>query len=151
MKRIIAFILLIALSCLPLISCKREFDPKAKLEDFISAYGAEGIIYSPSIPEGRAGFIPDGLIERIYIFSGNFPEDYAIFLNSRPEYGYECALFVCGDAACLEMMEESCLERMALLDGAGERSFIKRSGNILFYSTMKDKERAEELWREIIR
>lgn len=151
MRKALAFFTLIIICISHLSSCKEEIDPKSALDEFISAYGAEGIIYSPEIPEGDSGHIPDGLIEKIYVFSGDFPEKYAIFLNSRPEYGYECGVFICEDADCLEMMEESCLERARLLDGGGKRSLVIRSGSVVFYSTMKDKDRAEKIWREIIR
>lgn len=151
MRRILAFLLVLLISVYSFCSCKKEVDPKGALGEFIAAYGAEGIIYSPEIPEGNPGYIPDGLLEKIYVFSGRFPESYAIFLNSRPEYGYECAVFVCDDADCVAMMEECCLERIRLLDGGMKRSFIIKSKNIVFYSTMKDKERAEKIWREIIR
>ena len=150
MRRIVAFFLIITL-CLSLFSCTAEPDSFEMLKDFIKAYGASGVIYSPHIPEGREGYIPKGFIEKIYVFSGDFPDEYAVFLNSRPEYGYECALFICSDAATLDMMEEASLERIALLDGRGERSFVKRTSNSIFYSTMKDKKRAEALWREMIR
>lgn len=151
MRRIFAFLILIAISLGTFTSCRKEVNPRESLEKFISAYGAEGVIYSPEIPEGNLGFIPDGLIEKIYLFSGRFPESFAIFLNSRPEYGYECGVFLCDDADSLEMMEEVCIERTGLLDGGGERSLIIRSGNLIFYSTMKDRDRAEKLWREIIK
>lgn len=150
MRRIVAILLIIAL-CISLFSCTSEVDSLLRLRDFIRAYGASGIIYSPRISEGEEGYIPPGLIERIYVFSGDFPDEYAIFLNSRPEYGYECGLFICSDADTLDMMEEACLERIGLIDGGGERSFVKRTSNSVFYSTMKDKERAEALWREMIR
>lgn len=150
MKRFVVLLLVVAVF-LSLSSCGKEVDTFEVLADFISAYGADGVIYSPTVHEGEVGYIPEGLVERIYLFSGEFPENYAIFLNSRPEYGYECGLFVCSDDGGLDMMEEACLERARLLDPSGERMFVKRSGNTVFYSTMKDKERAEALWREIIR
>ena len=151
MRRTIFVLLIISLCVGSICSCEREVDPRQMLSDFISAYGAEGVIYSPDANEGEDGYIPKELAERIYIHSGELPDDFAIFLNSRPDYGYECAVFLCEDAESLLMMEEACIERTRLLDGGGERRLIIVSGKTIFYSTMKDKERAEKIWREIIR
>lgn len=151
MRRIVTVLLIISLCIGGLCSCEREVDPRQMLSDFISAYGAEGVIYSPDASEGEEGYIPKDLADRIYIRSGELPDDFAIFLNSRPDYGYECAVFLCDDAESLLMMEEACIERTRLLDGGGDRRLIIVSGKLIFYSTMKDKERAEKIWREIIR
>ncbi len=150
MKRLVSLSLVLLL-LFSLYSCEQQQDPYLLLDEFVKAYGAEGVIYSPKISEGEAGYIPSGLIEKIYRFYGEFPEDYAILLNSRPEYGGECALFVCEDADMLLSMESVCLERMRLLDSKGEHSFLKIKGNLLFYSTMSDKALAQRLWHEIIR
>ena len=150
MKRLISFCLIITL-LFTLVSCGADPDPYSLMSEFLRAYGAEGTIYSPKISEGEAGYIPKGLIEKIYRFSGEFPEDYAIYLNSRPDAGSECGLFICQDADMLSSMEQACLERIRLLDRKCERSFVKVKGKTIFYSTMSDRELAEKLWKEIIK
>lgn len=150
MKRLISILLLLTFT-LSLFSCKEQRDAYSLLSEFVSAYGAEGVIYSPDISEGHDGYITDGLVEKIYDFSGRFPDEFAIFLNSHPDFGSECAVFICADAQERELVEEACLKRIRLLGRGSDTSFIKRQGSIIFYSTMKDKKRAEELWREIIR
>lgn len=151
MRKTIAFILFIAFSFLALYSCERERDAYNMLNEFVTTYGAEGVIYSPKVPEGDDGFIREGLVEKIYVFSGRFPDNYAIFLNSRPDFSSECGLFVCSDAEMLGMVEEMCLERVRLLCQGDDRAFVKRSGSAVFYSTMQDRERAEKIFSEIIR
>ena len=148
MKKIICFLLALLLS-LSLISCEAEGDAYSMLSEFIAAYGAEGVIYSPSIPEGKDGYVSDGLIERAFVFSGRFPESYAIFLNSHTSGQYECGIFVCSDAEELRCAEECALERVRLL--GGKKGFVKRRGRVVYYSTMADRERAERIFDEIIR
>lgn len=149
MKKFFALILCICL--LSFFSCRAERDAYAMLCEFVKAYGAEGTIYSPCVPEGEDGYVYEGLVEKIYLFSGDFPENYAIFLNSHPDYSSECGIFVCHDADMLSTVEEMCLERIRLICGRADNAFVRKSGNLCFYSTMKDKTRAEKLYHEIIR
>ena len=150
MKRILLLFTVFSL-LFSLNSCEAERDAYMMLTEFISAYGADGIIYSPAISEGENGYIRDGLIEKIYVFSGEFPHNFAVFLNSRPDFGSECGVFVCLGAEQCAMVEEACFERIRLIGRGNDCAFVKRQGNTVFYSTMTDKERAERLWREIIR
>lgn len=150
MKKALSLILFVAM-LLSLCSCNRTDDARELLTQFVEAYGAEGIIYSTKIPEGEAGHLTGDLIEKIFVFSGKFPENFAIFLNSHADFGSECGVFVCGDVSELSVAREACLERISLLGRGNENAFIKSSDNVLFYSTMQDRERAEGIWREIIR
>lgn len=151
MKRAISLILLIILLVHTLSSCEAERDAYEIVRDFVSAYGAEGVIYSPRFTEGEEGYIRDDLVRKIYVFSGRFPENYAVFLNSRLDFSSECGAFVSSDAEMLGMIEEMCLERIRLLSEGGSHAFVKRSRNLVFYSTMKDRARAEKIFSEIIR
>ena len=151
MRRLLSFLLIISLCLSLLSSCRAEPSAYDMLSEFIAVYGAEGVIYSPEIPEGQSGYVPDGMMKRIYVFSGEFPKNYAVYLNARPTEFSECGLFVCEDADTLSRMEESCLERVNLLSMGDSRGFVSVSGNRVFYSTMQDRECAEKIWREIIR
>lgn len=150
MKRLISLLIVFAL-VFGLYSCKGERDAHRLLKEFITVYGAEGVIYSPNIAEGESGYIEKGFLEKIYVFSGNFPDNYALFLNTHPISPAECGVFVTDNADEIAMVEEMCLERIRLLSGGGEHAFVKISGDTVFYSTMQDRERAEKIWREIIR
>ena len=150
MKKLVCITLLISLA-FGLFSCKKQYDAYGMLWEFVRAYGAEGVIYSPAIPEGEDGCVTEGLIEKIYVYSGRFPENYAIFLNSHADYGSECGVFVCENADMALMVEEMCLERIRLLGRGSEIAFVKRDGNVIFYSTMSQRDRAEKIWRQIIR
>ena len=149
MKRFISFVLLVAVT-LSLFSCEKKVEAKDLLSDFLTLYGADGVIYSPEMLEGEEGYIPDGFVERLYIFNRPFPENYALYFNSRPDCYYECGVFVCQSSDELKQIEEACLERIRLLS-AKERAFVSVNNNVVFYSTMKNKERAGKVWREIIR
>ena len=151
MRRLLSLLTVLSIIATLLCSCNAEPSAYDMLSEFIAAYGAEGSIYSPGIPEGESGYIPDGLMEKVFMLSGKLPENYAVFLNSRPSSFSECGLFVCEDADMLLRMEESCLERIGLLADANDSAFVKVSGNLVFYSTMSDRERAEKIWRELIR
>ncbi len=150
MKKALSLILFVAM-LLSLCSCNRTDDARELLTQFVSAYGAEGIIYSTKIPEGEEGHLTGDLIEKIFVFSGKFPENFAIFLNSRADFGSECGVFVCTDVSELSVAREVCLERISLLGRGSANAFIKCCDNVVFYSTMQDRERAEGIWREIIR
>lgn len=151
MKRVLSLLLIIVFISSFLASCVRERDAYTLVNEFVTVYGAEGIVYSPRFSEGERGYIPKGLLEKIYVYYGNFPENYAIFLNSHPTNPVECGAFVCDGADSLASAEEMCLERIRLLSNGGSHAFVKVSGMTVFYSTMQDRERAEKIWREIIR
>lgn len=150
MKKTMLFSLALVL-LFSLFSCGARCEPYEALSDFVKSYGVNGVIYSPSVEEGKDGFVREGLMERVYRYSGDFPESYAVMLNSCSDFGGECGVFVCPNADVLYAVEELCLERMRLLDPSGSNSLIIIDGQIIFYSTLQDKERAGRLWREIIR
>lgn len=133
---------------LSVISCSHTRPSDELMAAFIHAYRAEGIIYSPSIPEGEEGYIDDELYDRIYVHSGEHPDDFSIFLASHTDSHSECGVFNCRDSEMLASVEQMCLERVRLLDP--ERGFVTRSGLTVFYSTMSERERAQRLWAGII-
>ncbi|MBO7196799.1 MAG: hypothetical protein J6V80_05715 [Clostridia bacterium] len=151
MRKIVILLLCVSLLCPLLSSCRADPDAYSMLSSFINTYGAEGTIYSPNIHEGNPGYVYDGLMEKIYLFSGDFPTNYAVFLNGRTDTTSECAIFVCSDAEMMAMVEEMCLERIRLLSFGGDHAFVKRSSNICFYSTLQDRARAEKIFSQIIR
>lgn len=151
MKRIFAFLIAVLLFLTSLTACKkREIDTDAMLREFISSYGAEGVIYSSACLEGEDGYLSSETLNKIYVIDGRFPENYAIFLNSHTDYGSECGAFVCDDTEMRLAVEEMCLERIRLLCGK-DNSFVARSDNIVFYSTMQDRAKAEQLFKKIIK
>ena len=150
MKKIIAAVLLIALALLPLSACRKTYDAEKILEEFIAEYGAEGVIYHSGAVEGECGYLEPEMLRKIYVIGDRFPREYAIFLNSHPGYGSECAVFVCLDAEEQLAAEEAALERIRLLSG-GEGAFVKRVGSIVFYSTMSEGKRAAEIFEKIIK
>lgn len=151
MKKLLALIISISLLSLSLCSCEGEHDAYGMLREFVSSYGAEGIIYSPTVPEGSDGYVYEGFIEKVYILCDSLSDNYAVFLNSRTDFSSECAIFVCDDGRMLRSVEEMCLERVRLLCPGDDRGFVRTSGRICFYSTMQDRALAEKIFSQIIR
>ena len=150
MKRIIAAVLLFALTISTLSACRKTYDAEEILSEFIAEYGAEGVIYHSGAAEGECGYLEPEMLRKIYVIGDRFPGEYAIFLNSHSGYGSECAVFICQDAEEQLAAEEAAFERIRLLSG-GEGAFVKRSGSVVFYSTMSDGERATEIFEKIIK
>ena len=150
MMRPLSLFIILSLFLASLCSCGSEPDAYEMLCEFVRVYGAEGVVYSPSIPEGKEGYMPSELADRIYRFSGKPPDNFAVLLNSHTDGFYECGVFVSADADSLSSITETCLERVRLLSGAGENGFVKVNGRVVFYSTLSDRDRAERIWREII-
>ena len=136
---------------LSLFSCTAEPSAESMLRDFLYSYGVEGIIYSPDTPEGGEGYITEELFRRIYLYDGDLPTNCAIFLNPRTDDFVECAIFVARDEDERAAISDMCIERVSILDTDGDRAFIIRSGRIIFYSTLKDKDRAEEIITKILK
>ncbi len=149
MKKIISLALIVFIT-LSLCACSEKRRADELLSDFVAAYGASGIIYTPWVEEGCDGYVSEGLTERIFVYEGKFPENYAVFLNSHTDYASECGVFVCRDAEEMGRVVEMCGERVRLLGRGNDKSFVTRSGMTVFYSTMSDRTRAEKIWRSII-
>ncbi len=150
MKKIILVLLVLSLA-LTLVSCSSVPSAEEMLADFIDCYGVGGIIYSPNASEGEDGYITDELFLKIYISDGKIPENYAIFLNSHADYGSECAVFVCSGELSVDAAVDMARERISLFPDRRDEAFIIQSGKVVFYSTMQDRARAEDIWRKIIR
>ena len=150
MRKLVSFLLILIFTATSLFSCTEKADAYQLLSEFVKVYGADGVIYSPEISEGEPGYISNGMIEKIYVFSGDFPTNYAIFLNSRLDDFSECGVFICNSSDSLAMTQEMCLERIKLLSNGGEHAFVKVHRMTVFYSTMQDRNRAERIWHEII-
>ena len=148
MKRLVCVGVLL-FTLFSVISCAPSRSATELLCAFVDAYGAEGVIYSPTIPEGDDGYIDRALFDRIYLTRGELPEDFAVLLNSHTDSRAECAVFICRDGAELERVYSMCEERLRLL-AVPESSFIIRCGSILFYSTLPEPERARRVWYRVI-
>ena len=148
MRRFFCF-LLIASMIFSLVSCGESRSASELLSEFVMAYGAEGVIYRSDAEKWDDGYIECDLLKKIYLFYRDFPEEFAIFLNSHADYGSECGVFVCTDSGEASGVEEMCFERIKLLGRGGEGSFVVRDGRMVFYSTMSDGERARRIWDAI--
>ncbi len=143
------FLLLLIVCTFTLVSCSDSRSSDELMSDFLSSYGADGVVYSRACAEGEYGYIDSELFHKIYVYEGEMPADFAVFLSSHTDSDSECGIFVCRDAAERIAVEQMCLERIELL--VSDNSFISRRGNTVFYSTMSDRARAERIWQSIIR
>ena len=148
MRRVFCFLLVLSM-LFSLASCGESRPASELLSEFVSVYGAEGVIYRSDAKEWEEGYVEYDLLKKIYLFYKDFPEEFAIFLNSHADYGSECGVFVCRDASECETVSEMCLERIRLLDRKGENSFVIREGRVVFYSTMSNGERAKKIWQAV--
>ena len=149
MKRVAFLCLLTVLSSLVLSSCRMAPDAYDMLRDFSLAYGVEGVIYSPAVLEGDDGYIDSELFEKIYS-QDTMPENFAVILNSRADYGAECGVFVFETESERTAAMEMCEERLRLISRTGDSALLIRTASTVFYSTLADKETAERVWRKII-
>ena len=148
MRRVFCLFLIICL-CAGLTSCDETPTAFDMLSEFVSSYGAEGIIYRSDKETWEEGYVEYDLLKKIYVFYRDFPEEFAIFLNSHADYGSECGVFVCKDMGECSDVEEVCFERIKALKKTDGGAFVVREGTVVFYSTMSDGERAREIWRNV--
>lgn len=148
MRKIICLCLIFTL-CLSLAGCREEQNAYDILSEFVTDYGAEGIVYSPSVSEGSPGYISDRLVERAFLFTEGIGDNFALLLNSHIDKVCECGVFVCSDDEEVRLAEEICLERVRLL--SGDRGFVKKRGRVVYYYVLSDPDRAERIFREIIK
>ena len=136
-------LLLLPFLCLFILSaCSPPPPPVDLLSEFVSSYGAEGVIYHSEAKAGENGYLSPELASLAF-GDRELPSSYAILLNVHLDTATECGLFLIkGDRReCIEL----CTVRTSLLDKSGERSFISIYGDYIFYSTLSDKERAKRL------
>ncbi|MBO5907801.1 MAG: hypothetical protein J6Q85_06600 [Clostridia bacterium] len=149
MKKILSLVL-VALLLFSLTSCEDEPDAYSMLNQFIALYSAEGVIYSPTVPEGEVGYLRPDAFFSIYVYYGQEPKNYAVFLNSHVDFGSECGVFVTKSDRELAALMEACLERIRLLVGDGGGIVISCRG-VLFYSTMSEPNFVESCWNRVLR
>ena len=148
-KLFVTFLFLLLI--LAFIGCKREVSAENILRDFLVSYGTEGIIYTPNKMIHEEGYISEGLLEKVYIYSGELPDNFALFLNQKSFGGFEAGVFICEDEDERASVTEMCYERIDLLTDKEGEGLLIRCRNMIIYTTASDKERAEEILKKIIR
>ncbi len=143
---VIVFILLLLLS-----SCHENRSCSELLSEFGNEYSIYGNMYTVDREFYEEGYISEELFREVYIYSGDIPPDYAIFLNSRPSRGEECGIFSARDADMKEELISMCYERIALISEKNTQGFVMTSENFVFYSTLSDSERAKTIFSQILK
>ena len=150
--RKISLLIAVALTVLLLPSCNGA-PPSAYglLTEFTESYGASGVVYSPEIDEGECGYTDGDFFETVYGAGVDFESDYAVLLSSSLDAVYEAAVFVTHDKSSMLYAEQLCRSRIELLTkmGFGEGAVIIKRADTVFYSTLPDTARAEDIWRGI--
>ena len=74
-----------------------------------------------------------------------------MLLSTSVDRVFEVGVFVTADGTSRLCAEELCRERIRLISkmGYGENSLLLRRGDVIFYSTLPDTERAERIWLDI--
>jgi len=149
MRKASAFILL-SITLFLICGCRKEIRAESIVRDFIYSYGTEGIIYSSDKMIHQEGYIQEELAKKIYVTNGKLPENFAVYLNSGYSMGFEFGAFICKDENERASVIEMCRERIDLLTEGEDTGLLFNSGNIVVYTTAKDKDSAERLIRKII-
>lgn len=150
MKRLSVFFLLFAI-LLSLGGCSERRGAREMLSKFADCCDVSGVLYSPDIKEGEAGYIDSGFFEALYDASPDPESDYAVFLSASLDKVYEAAVFVCFDESSAFYAEEICRKRLLMIEKmgyGGERVLIRRRGTV-FYSVMPKGVDSEAIWRDI--
>ena len=149
MKRFVCFLSLFVL-LFGLVSCDSERSSYSILTAFLSDYGTRGRVYSFSLPEGDDGRMTAELYYKLYPEATELPSDFAVMLNTHPDFGAECGIFICRSADERASVTELSISRLRLLDPTGDYRLLVRSGNAVFYSTLRDRSLAERLIYSLI-
>ena len=140
--------LLLAISLFSLYSCSSSPPASTLILEFMSAYGISGTPITSDAPEFSEGYMNEESFLKIFPLDAP-PRDYAILLNRRFTYGEECGFFVIrgeDKSAVLEM----CQERIKLISN-GKGGILLHSGDVIFYSTLSDSEKARDIFYTIIK
>lgn len=131
-------------------ACGRDISADGFMREFAAVYPLEGTVYTSLAEFGEEGYMDDELFRRIYAYRGDMPEEFAIYLNKRPERGEECGIFK-ADGVGTEAIAEFCIRRIKLLSEKNTEGMLLTSGEYVFYSTLSDSERAKELFYRLIK
>ena len=142
-----------------LCSCGGEArDASALMREFTSAYGFGGVIYSPSVREGEAGYTDDRFFESVWGEGAEYVSDFAVIFSSSLDKSGECAVFICYNDFDAARVCEMIYRRFDLIASLGivtdtsclEDSFVLRRGRAVVASALSDNERARNVWKKIV-
>ncbi len=143
--------ILIFFSLFLLTSCEKDISASDFMTDFARSYPLSGDIYLSEAEKDDVGYVSEELFRKIYRTDAEIPNEFAIYLNSRPERGAECGIFKLRDGAEKGAIIEMLSERIKLLSDRDTEGIILLSGNCIFYSTLDNPERAKEIFYRLIK
>lgn len=154
----ISFTLMIVFVALSLLSCAKRAAPYFLMSEFCSEYGINDTVFSPSVPEGKDGYISGSFFKTVYGESDDLVCDYAVvFLSSLDNVG-ECAVFLCYSDYDALLACDILYRRIELLKSMGtgmDTSYVLdasvfKSGKYVVMCALSDNVRAEKIWRKIL-
>ncbi len=148
------FILVLPCVC----ACSETKSADYIMGEFVSAYGAGGVIYAKSVPEGESGYADSDFFPTMYGEGEDCVSDYAVLLLSDMDTVGECAVFICYSEYDAILVSDMCTRRLSLLRSLmgsvdvsfTEDAFIRRYGRVVVMCALSDNERAERIFDRII-
>lgn len=150
MKRVLAFFTLLSVTLL-FTSCIKDCSADRLLCDFASVYGINGTVYSFFPTDTDSSVLSTSLFDKIFPNADVYPEDASVLLNYRADYGAECGVILCRSDTDRGPLTEMCKRRMELIDPDRDSHLLIRCGRIIFYSTLSDTERANEIITKLLK
>ena len=150
MKKILSLVLSVFL-IFNLASCAEYASASSLVHSFTDAYGAVGTVYFPGAREGEVGYMDGEFYERIYGVAPDFECDFAVLLTHSPTEPEECGVFITKDDTSRLYVIDTVSRRVGFLRdmGYGEAAVVIVRRDVVFYSTFREPERVERIWRDI--
>ena len=150
MKKL-SLIMIILINVIFFVGCAADVSAEDLLSEYLASYGVKGTIYSSGKQVHEQGYIGQEVLDKAFVYEGDFPNNFAICLNYRAAVGFEAGVFICDDADEVSAVTEMCEERLDAISNGKDKGIVMRSGKLIFYTTAEDREKAEDLFRKIIR
>ena len=157
-KKLILLLCIGALFCSMLSCGSIERSALELMREFTEDYGWEGVIYSPSVREGEAGYADEAFFESVWGEGVEYVSDFAVVFSSSLDKSGECAVFICYNDFDAARVSEMIYRRFDLIASLGivldtsslNDSFVLRRGRVVVASALPDNDRAKSVWKRII-
>lgn len=154
-RAVAVFIVIFAV--LLLSSCRETRTAYDIMNEFRLAYGIERAIFSPTVPEGEAGYCPEGFLDEVFGNVSDSVADYAILFISDISTLGECAILICYSTYDAISVSGSAFMRLDFLRSqAGsldasslDTAFVRRCGKAVILCALPDNERASRLFDKL--
>ena len=161
MRKMIACGLVLALcvaAALSLTACSRTRSAYGLMSEFCTCLRVRGVIYSPVVAEGDAGYVASGFFEKLYGEGEEWVLDFAVMLLSDLGGVSECGVFLCYTDYDATQVTDMLHRRIELIRSVSavsglrfpEEPFVYREGRAVVMCALDDAEGARAAWRAIL-